>query len=54
VRGRGHLRCLTVLIRHENVMRLLELLGTLRRSSRGTRKTGSRGSVASLVMTNSL
>ena len=27
IRGRGHLRRLTVFIRHENVMRLLEFLG---------------------------
>jgi hypothetical protein len=27
IRGRGHLRRLTVFIRHENVLRLLEFLG---------------------------
>ena len=27
IRGKGHLRWLTVLIRHENVVRLLEFLG---------------------------
>ena len=27
IRGRGHLHCLTVFIRHENVVRLLEFLG---------------------------
>jgi len=27
MRGRGHLRCLTVFIRHKNVLRLLEFLG---------------------------
>ena len=27
MRGRGHLRSLTVFIRHENVVRLLEFLG---------------------------
>jgi hypothetical protein len=27
IRGRGHLRRLTVFIRHENVVRLLEFLG---------------------------
>jgi hypothetical protein len=27
MRGRGHLRRLTVFVRHENVMRLLEFLG---------------------------
>jgi hypothetical protein len=27
MRGRGHLRRLTVFIRHENVLRLLEFLG---------------------------
>ena len=27
MRGRGHLRNLTVLVRHENVVRLLEFLG---------------------------
>ena len=27
MRGRGHLHRLTVLIRHENVVRLLEFLG---------------------------
>ena len=27
IRGRGHLRRLTVFVRHENVVRLLEFLG---------------------------
>jgi hypothetical protein len=27
MRGRGHLRSLTVFVRHENVVRLLEFLG---------------------------
>ena len=27
MRGRGHLHCLTVLVRYENVVRLLQFLG---------------------------
>jgi len=34
MRGRGHLHRLTVFIRHKNVIRLLEFLGTARMSSR--------------------
>ena len=43
--GRGRLHCLTVLVRHENVIRLLKFLGYRQEEQLGPPRTASRGSV---------
>jgi hypothetical protein len=43
MRGRGHLHRLTVFVRHENVMRLLEFLGYRQEEQTRCQNTGGTG-----------
>jgi hypothetical protein len=55
MRGRGHLHRLTVFIRHENVLRLLEFLGYRQEEVvEESQRAASRGSGTIHKMSNSL